>query len=149
MAKTGSKELGPLGLLPGKWKGNRTGWNMIALPFDGGLFKYRILMNQYDEALDFTFVGENVENRGLEEVLESSNNPPGSPEDDQFVVALDYQQAIKQRFSRDRFRVIFCGIGFSLIPPKSLTGPSWPSDTTPPPLQESLYYMTEIMTACR
>ena len=101
MAKTGSKELGPLALLPGKWKGNRNGWNMIALPFDGGLFKFRILMNQYDETLDFTFVGDNVENRGLEEVLENSNNPPGSPEDDQFVVTLDYQQSINQRVAED------------------------------------------------
>ncbi len=42
-AKTGSRELGPLGLLPGKWEGKGTGWNMIALPFDGALFKYRIL----------------------------------------------------------------------------------------------------------
>jgi hypothetical protein len=101
MAKTGSKELGPLRLLPGKWKGNGTGWNMIALPFDGGLFKYRILMNQYNETLDFTFVGDNVENRGLEDVLENSNNPPGSPEDDQFVVTLDYQQSINQRVAED------------------------------------------------
>jgi len=45
-----------------------------------------------------------------------------------------YCYLVKQRFSRDRFRVIFCGIGFSLTPPKSLSGPSWPSDTTPPPL---------------
>lgn len=101
MAKSGSPELGPLALLPGKWKGNGSGWNMIALPFDGGLFKFRILMNQYDETLDFTFVGDNVENRGLEDVLETSNNPPGSPEDDQFVVALDYQQSINQRVAED------------------------------------------------
>jgi hypothetical protein len=33
-------------------------------------------MNQYDETLDFTFVGDNVENRGLEEVLDSSHTPP-------------------------------------------------------------------------
>ena len=100
-AKTGSKELGPLGLLPGTWKGKGTGWNMIALPFDGALFKFRVLMNQYDETLDFTFVGENVENRGLEEVLDSSHNPPGSPEDDQFVVTLDYQQSINQIAAED------------------------------------------------
>ena len=101
VAKTGAKELGPLGLLPGKWEGKGTGWNMIALPFDGALFKFRVLMNQYDETLDFTFVGDNVENRGLEEVLDSSHNPPGSPEDDQFVVALDYQQSINQIAAED------------------------------------------------
>lgn len=101
LAKTGAPELGPLGLLPGKWKGEGTGWNMIALPFDGGPFKYRILMNQYDEELEFTTVSNNVENRGLQGVLENSNNPPGSPNDDQFVVALDYQQSIKQGKAED------------------------------------------------
>jgi hypothetical protein len=101
VAKTGSKELGPLGLLPGEWEGKGAGWNMIALPFDGALFKFRVLMNQYDEILKFKFVDDNVENRGLEEVLDSSHNPPGSPEDDQFVVALDYQQSIKQIAAED------------------------------------------------
>lgn len=101
MAKTCSEELGPLELLPGKWEGKGTGWNMIALPFDGASFKFRILMNQYDEELEFTTVSENVENRGLKGVLENSNNPPGSPEDDQFVVALDYQQSIKQGKAED------------------------------------------------
>ena len=72
MAKTGSKELGPLGLLPGKWEGKGTGWNMIALPFDKADFKFRILMNQYDEKLEFTTVSDNVENRGLKGVLENS-----------------------------------------------------------------------------
>jgi hypothetical protein len=101
MAKTGAAELGPLKLLPGKWKGCGTGWNMIALPFDGGPFKFRILMNRYDETLDFTTVGDNVENRGLEGVLENSDNPKGSPNDDQFVVTLDYQQSINQRVAED------------------------------------------------
>ncbi|MCA9472628.1 MAG: heme-binding protein [Nitrospirales bacterium] len=97
----GSKALGPLGLLPGKWEGKGTGWNMIALPFDGARFKFRILMNQYDEELVFTTVSDNVENRGLKGVLDSSNNPPGSPDDDQFVVALDYQQSITQGKAED------------------------------------------------
>lgn len=100
-AKTGSKELGPLSLLPGKWEGKGTGWNMIALPFGGAGFKFRILMNQYDEDLEFTTVSDNVENRGLKEVLDNSNNPPGSPDDDQFVVALDYQQSITQGKAED------------------------------------------------
>ena len=58
-------------------------------------------MNQYDEKLEFSTVSENVENRGLKGVLENSNNPPGSPEDDQFVVALDYQQSINQGMAED------------------------------------------------
>ena len=101
MAKTSSKELGPLGLLPGKWEGKRTGWNMIALPFDDAKFKFRILMNQYDEQLVFTTVSDNVENRGLKGALDNSHNPPGSPDDDQFVVALDYQQTIQQGKAED------------------------------------------------
>ena len=79
MAKTGAEELGPRGLLPGKWQGKGTGWNMIALPFDGTGFKFRILMNHYDEGLEFTTVSDNVENRGLKAVLDNSNNPPGEP----------------------------------------------------------------------
>lgn len=100
-AKTGAEELGPLQLLPGKWEGVGTGWNMIALPFDGANFKFRILMNQYNEKLQFTTVGENVENRGLKAVIDNSDNPTGSPEDDQFVVALDYQQEINQINAED------------------------------------------------
>lgn len=100
-AKSGAKELGPLKFLPGKWKGVGTGWNMIALPFEGADFKFRILMNQYDEELEFTTVSDNVENRGLSAVLDKSDNPSGSPTNDQFVVALDYQQSIKQRVAED------------------------------------------------
>ena len=68
---------------------------MIALPFqeappppDG--FKFRILMNQYDETLNFSFVDDNVANRGLKGVIDKSD------EFDQFVVTLDYQQVINQ-----------------------------------------------------
>ena len=100
-AKTGAKELGPLGRLPGKWVGKGTGWNMIALPFDATPFKFRILMNQYDEELNFTFVADNVENRGLKGVLNNPDNPGASPLDDQFVVALDYQQTIRQVKAED------------------------------------------------
>ena len=101
MAKTGDPELGPLNLLPGKWQGTGTGWNMIALPFDQAPFKFRILMNQYDETLDFSFVADNVENRGLDGVLDNSDNPSNSSTDDQFVATLDYQQVIKQRVAED------------------------------------------------
>ena len=95
LAKQGQRELGPLSLLPGVWKGEGTGWNMIALPFEQGPFKYRVLMNQYDETLQFTTVDDNVPNRGLIGVVDNSS--PG----DQFVVTLDYQQSIKQNFAED------------------------------------------------
>lgn len=44
------RDLGPLQNLPGVWKANGTGWNMIALPFQGAPappagFKFRVLMN--------------------------------------------------------------------------------------------------------
>ena len=95
VAKTKDKELGPLGLLPGEWKGVGTGWNMIALPFDDGPFDFRLLMNQYDETLKFSFIDDNVANRGLPGVIDNSG------EDDQFVATLDYQQSISQQVAED------------------------------------------------
>ena len=72
---------------------------MIALPFQKAPpppagFKFRVLMNQYDEELRFTFVDDDVPNRGL--------TRPGSPDSDQFVVTLDYQQKIAQVAAEDR-----------------------------------------------
>jgi hypothetical protein len=93
--KTDNKEFGPLSLLPGKWVSKGGGWNMIALPFDNGPFDYRLLMNQYDETLEFSMVDDNVPNRGLPGVIDNSG------EDDQFVVTLDYQQAISQQIAED------------------------------------------------
>lgn len=92
-------ELGPLELLPGVWAGRGTGWNMIALPFNNAPpapagFKFRVLMNQYDEELKFTFVDDDVPNRGLVR--------PGDGDPDQFVVTLDYQQKIAQVAAEDR-----------------------------------------------
>lgn len=92
-------DLGPLGLLPGVWIGQGTGWNMIALPFHNAPappqgFKFRLLMNQYDEELKFTFVDDDVPNRGLLRT--------GDPDFDQFVVTLDYQQKIAQVAAEDR-----------------------------------------------
>jgi hypothetical protein len=92
-------ELGPLEQLVGVWVGRGTGWNMIALPFQGAPappagFKFRLLMNQYNEELRFTFVDDDVPNRGL--------TRPGSPDFDQFVVTLDYQQKIAQVVAEDR-----------------------------------------------
>ena len=57
-------------------------------------FKFRVLMNQYDEELRFTFVDDDVPNRGL--------SRPGAPDSDQFVVTLDYQQKIAQVAAEDR-----------------------------------------------
>lgn len=95
MAKTCLPELGPLNLLPGEWKGVGTGWNMIALPFAQAEFNYRLLMNQYDETLKFSFVDDNVPNRGLAGIIDSSTD------EDQFVVTLDYQQSITQKVAKD------------------------------------------------
>jgi hypothetical protein len=91
--------LGPLEDLVGVWRAKGTGWNMIALPFHKAPpapagFKFRLLMNQYDEELKFTFVDDDVPNRGLAR--------PGDPDFDQFVVTLDYQQKIAQVAAEDR-----------------------------------------------
>lgn len=92
-------DLGPLEQLLGVWIARGTGWNMIALPFQDAPpppagFKFRILMNQYDEELRFTFVDDGVPNRGLLR--------PGVSDADQFVVTLDYQQKISQVAAEDR-----------------------------------------------
>ena len=92
-------ELGPLEQLPGVWTGQGTGWNMIALPFQDAPpapagFKFRVLMNQYDEELRFDFVDDDVPNRGL--------SRSGATQPDQFVVTLDYQQQIAQVAAEDR-----------------------------------------------
>lgn len=92
-------DLGPLEQLLGVWTGLGTGWNMIALPFQTAPsppagFKFRVLMNQYDEELRFTFVDDDVPNRGLSRL--------GNPDSDQFVVTLDYQQKIAQVVAEDR-----------------------------------------------
>jgi hypothetical protein len=92
-------DLGPLEQLVGVWIGRGTGWNMIALPFQKAPappagFKFRVLMNQYNEELRFTFVDDDVPNRGLKR--------SGSPDSDQFVVTLDYQQKIAQVVAEDR-----------------------------------------------
>lgn len=103
--QTGDKELGPLKLLPGKWANvvpesqgpglPGRGWNMIALPFVAPKeanfpFNYRLLLHQYNEELEFVLVDKAVPNRGI-------RLAPGTPANtDQFLVALDYQQRIKQ-----------------------------------------------------
>lgn len=107
LPKPNDQELGPLKLLPGKWANvvpksqgpglPGRGWNMIALPFlapppQGVPFplNYRLLLHQYNEELEFTLVDKAVPNRGI-------RLAPGTPANtDQFLVALDYQQRIKQ-----------------------------------------------------
>ena len=93
-AKSRQRTLGPLKLLPGEWKSEGKGWNMIALPFQGGKFKYRILMNQYNEQLKFSFVDDNIPNRGL--AADRSLTAIPADRFDQELASLDYQQTIQQ-----------------------------------------------------
>jgi hypothetical protein len=66
---------------------------MIALPFatppPPAVFNYRLLMNQFDEELQFTLVDKAVPNRGI-----SRNG--AAMDTDQLVVTLDYEQRITQ-----------------------------------------------------
>jgi hypothetical protein len=93
VATTGDVALGRLMNLPGVWSNTPNlpgrGWNMIALPFEGGALGYRLLLNQYNETLKFTTVDKGVPNRGI---LDNTDGTDG----DQFVVALDYLQTIEQ-----------------------------------------------------
>ncbi len=96
VAKEGDKQLGPLNLLPGKWANVPNlpgrGWNMIALPFatePKTPFNYRLLLNQYNEELEFTIVDKAVPNRGIRQYGQST-------EDDQFLATLEYTQSITQ-----------------------------------------------------
>ncbi|MBS0125898.1 heme-binding protein [Thetidibacter halocola] len=89
--------LGPLKLLPGTWQNANPqipqGWNMIALPFGtepASPFNYRLLMNHYNEKLEFTTVDKAVPNRGVDRVMSPSVSL------DQFIVTLNYIQTINQ-----------------------------------------------------
>jgi hypothetical protein len=95
--QAGDLDLGLLSALPGKWQGRGTGWNMIALPFfqpdqdpSTQLF-FRLLLNQYDEDLNVFLADKAVPNRGLGQAGQT----------DQFVVALDYEQQIRQIAAAD------------------------------------------------
>ncbi len=104
-AVTGDPDLGPFTLLPGIWANEPDlpgrGWNMIALPFgppQGAIFRppYRLLLNQYNEQLKFSLVDKAVPNRGI--------GPAASgvtPNADQLLVTLDYEQGIKQLVADD------------------------------------------------
>ncbi|MGH1347822.1 MAG: heme-binding protein [Nannocystales bacterium] len=93
-ARPDDPDLGPLQLLPGTWKSQGRGWNIIALPFatdpPPAGFNYRILMNQYDETLSFTVVSKGVPNRGI------ARSAGGVVDTDQTLIALDYQQLVNQ-----------------------------------------------------
>lgn len=84
--------LGLLATLPGKWVGQGRGWNMIALPVDkahsgGKRFEFRLLLNQFDETLEFTNELTGVPNRGFP--------------DDQHLNGLQYIQDISQLIAVD------------------------------------------------
>ena len=98
------ENLGPLGALCGTWKNvigtdkdlEGRGWNMIALPFAGNSgLNYRLLLNQYNETLEFKFVDDDIPNRGID------IHRPANTDPDQFVAALDYEQTICQTASAD------------------------------------------------
>ncbi|MGH3772037.1 MAG: heme-binding protein [Pseudonocardiaceae bacterium] len=93
----GEDALGPLQDLPGKWESTGHGWNMIALPFartQPDALDYRLLLNQYDETLNFTLVDTKVPNRGVDNTHNYQT--------DQLVVTLDYEQVIHQVAVTDR-----------------------------------------------
>jgi len=98
VAKSNDEDLGPLRLLPGTWKSlPGRGWNLIALPFatePASRLNYRLLLNQYNEQLEFSLVDKAVPNRGI-------RRNGGVVEADQFLVALDYEQTIKQIAAAD------------------------------------------------
>jgi hypothetical protein len=99
IAEKDDAKLGPLRWLPGKWENTEElkgfGFNMIALPFDKSPNGYRLLMNQYNEALDFFLVDAGVPNRGVDPVTSLAT--------DQTVVALSYTQIITQIASEDSY----------------------------------------------
>jgi hypothetical protein len=92
-AKPNAPELGPLKLLPGTWSNTGDfkgrGWNLIALPFEQARFRFRLLMNQYNEKLQFSVIDAGVPNRGI-------NGNAIQGDGDQIVVALGYDQMIEQ-----------------------------------------------------
>jgi len=95
-ATMGDEDLGPLKLLPGKWKSvPGQGWNMIALPFAEGESNYRVLVNSFIEELKFSLVDKAIPNRGLK------RGEGGATESDQFLASLDYEQMITQTDSAD------------------------------------------------
>lgn len=99
VASVGDDALGPLQDLPGLWSNTPNlpgrGWNMIALPFikSGESLDYRLLVNQYNEELNFSMIDKGVPNRGVD--LDKKENT------DQFIATLDYNQSIIQIAATD------------------------------------------------
>ncbi len=99
-AQKDNPKLGPLRWLPGRWENTEElkglGFNMMALPFAPSPNGYRLLMNQYNEVLNFTIADEGVPNRGLQA-------DPTTGATDQTIVALEYSQVVTQIANGDSF----------------------------------------------
>jgi len=114
IAEKDDPRLGPLRWLPGTWKNTEElkgqGFNMIALPFanspDFGQSEngYRLLINQYNESLNFILVDAGVPNRGV-----APPDQAAATQSDQTVVALSYTQIVTQIASEDSFVVSASG----------------------------------------
>jgi hypothetical protein len=106
LAEKDEPKLGPLRWLPGTWKNTPEleghGFNMISLPFGKSENGYRLLMNQYDEVLNFIVADVGVPNRGVDPT-------DGTTQTDQTAVALSYSQIITQRSYQDSYLVSAAG----------------------------------------
>ena len=86
---TGDEDFSLIELLSGTWTSRERGWNLIALPTSVPK-QFRILMNQYDEELNFNNTADkNVPNRGVK--------PDINGKSDQLIDAIDYEQIIVQK----------------------------------------------------
>lgn len=99
-AQVGDQDLGPFAALPGIWSNEPelpgAGFNMISLPFapSQGPLDYRLLLNRYNETIEFDLVDKGVANRGITRGSELA-------ESDQFIVTLDYMQSVVQLAAAD------------------------------------------------
>lgn len=115
LAEKDDPKLGPLRWLPGTWKNTLElqghGFNMISLPFSESEQGFRLLMNQYDEVLNFIVADAGVPNRG------TSTNPVDgkTTQTDQTGVALSYSQMITQRSYEDSYLVSAQGLPNSTL----------------------------------
>lgn len=115
LAEKDDPKLGPLRWLPGTWKNTAEleghGFNMISLPFSESQQGFRLLMNQYDEVLNFIVADVGVPNRG------TYTNPADgkTKQTDQTAVALSYSQIITQRSYEDSYLVSARGLPDSTL----------------------------------
>ena len=109
LAKKDDAKLGPLQWLPGTWENTPEleghGFNIIALPFAPSENGYRLLMNQYNEVLNFIVADVGVPNRGVDPTsgTDPITNPPKQM--DQTSVALSYSQIITQKSFQDSYLI--------------------------------------------